>query len=248
MSALIFAVPGLSFAQATTPAPTRETPRPQDIDPAVDTSRPAASEAAPARETPRPQDINPGVDTSATAPSGSSASPSRSTATRKPPLTNGKNGTAAAPGTTAPNGAAGPTASGLQPGGATRSAPGKGKGKALDRLELDTTQITGNRELPKVLYIVPWKRADLGDLVGKPVNSLLDEVLTPVDRDVFKRENRYYRALMPDGSQPANGQTSGGSEGQSGGQSESKAGSTSTPSPDASSASGTAAPAAKDER
>jgi len=71
------------------------------------------------------------------------------------------------------------------------------KGKALDRLELDTTQITGNRELPKVLYIVPWKRSDLGDLVGKPVNSLLDEVLTPVDRDVFQRENRYYRALTP---------------------------------------------------
>jgi len=69
---------------------------------------------------------------------------------------------------------------------------------AKDRLELDTTQITGNRELPKVLYIVPWKRADLGDLLGKPVNSLLDEVLEPVDRDVFKRENRYYRALQPD--------------------------------------------------
>jgi hypothetical protein len=48
-----------------------------------------------------------------------------------------------------------------------------------------------------VLYIVPWKRSDLGDLVGKPVNSLLDEVLTPVDRDVFQRENRYYRALTP---------------------------------------------------
>jgi hypothetical protein len=51
--------------------------------------------------------------------------------------------------------------------------------------------------LPKVLYIVPWKRSDLGDLVGKPVNSLLDEVLTPVDRDVFQRVNRYYRALTP---------------------------------------------------
>ncbi len=48
-----------------------------------------------------------------------------------------------------------------------------------------------------MLYIVPWKRSDLGDLVGRPVNSLLDEVLTPVDRDVFQRENRYYRALTP---------------------------------------------------
>jgi hypothetical protein len=71
-------------------------------------------------------------------------------------------------------------------------------GKTEDRLQLDTTQITGNQELPKVLYIVPWKRSDLGDLLGKPANSLLDEVLEPVDRDVFKRENRYYDALKPD--------------------------------------------------
>jgi hypothetical protein len=29
------------------------------------------------------------------------------------------------------------------------------------------------------------------------VNSLLDEVLQPLDRDVFKRENRYYDDLKP---------------------------------------------------
>lgn len=69
---------------------------------------------------------------------------------------------------------------------------------AQDRIELDTTQITGNRELPRVLYVVPWKRPDLGDAGGKPANSLLDEVLTPVDREVFRRQNRYYRALQPD--------------------------------------------------
>jgi hypothetical protein len=83
---------------------------------------------------------------------------------------------------------------------AAAAAGGAHGGKSLDRLELDTTQITGNRELPKVLYIVPWKRSDLGDLVGRPVNSLLDEVLTPVDRDVFQRQNRYYDALQPDGA------------------------------------------------
>ena len=27
--------------------------------------------------------------------------------------------------------------------------------------------ITGNSELPKVMYIVPWKHSDLGDLVGQ---------------------------------------------------------------------------------
>ena len=70
--------------------------------------------------------------------------------------------------------------------------------RAQDRLELDTTQITGNRELPRVLYVVPWKRSDLGDLAGRPANSLLDEVLAPVDRDVFRRQNSYYQALKPD--------------------------------------------------
>ena len=74
--------------------------------------------------------------------------------------------------------------------------------KAVDRLQLDATAITGNRELPKVLYIVPWRNAELGDLVGRPVNSLLDEVLSPVDRSVFQRQNRYYDALRPDASAP----------------------------------------------
>ena len=77
------------------------------------------------------------------------------------------------------------------------------KGNAKDRLDLDSTQITGNRELPKVLYIVPWRSAEMGDLVGRPVNSLLDEVLEPVDRDVFRRQNRYFEALQPNEAAPA---------------------------------------------
>jgi hypothetical protein len=77
------------------------------------------------------------------------------------------------------------------------------RGNAQDRLDLDSTQITGNRELPKVLYIVPWRSAELGDLVGRPVNSLLDEVLEPVDRDVFRRQNRYFEALQPNSAAPA---------------------------------------------
>jgi hypothetical protein len=64
-----------------------------------------------------------------------------------------------------------------------------------DRVDLDTTTVTGNQELPKVMYIVPWKKSDIGDLSGKPPGSLLDEVLAPVDRDVFRREVRYYDAL-----------------------------------------------------
>jgi hypothetical protein len=81
---------------------------------------------------------------------------------------------------------------------ASRGTAANGARVVQDRLELDATQITGNRELPRVMYVVPWKRADLGDLSSRPVRSLLDEVLSPVDRDVFQRQNHYYEALRPD--------------------------------------------------
>lgn len=77
---------------------------------------------------------------------------------------------------------------------------------SADRLELDTTVVTGNRELPKVLYIVPWKKADMGELPAQPFNTLLDEVLTPVDRDVFRREVTYFDAAT--GRSDANQSTS----------------------------------------
>jgi hypothetical protein len=70
--------------------------------------------------------------------------------------------------------------------------------RQLDRLELDSSSIIGNQELPKVMYIVPWKDADIGDLQGKPVNSLLDEVLSPLDREVFQRQVRYFDQLNAD--------------------------------------------------
>jgi hypothetical protein len=76
--------------------------------------------------------------------------------------------------------------------------------KTNDRLNLDTTVVTGNRELPKVLYIVPWKKADIGDLPAQPFNTLLDEVLAPVDRDVFRREVTYYGAIAK-GTEPSAG-------------------------------------------
>lgn len=62
---------------------------------------------------------------------------------------------------------------------------------AQDRAEIDRTRITGNRELPKVLYIVPWKKPLPGDLSGRPLVSVLDEALAPLDRDVVRRELRY---------------------------------------------------------
>ena len=71
-------------------------------------------------------------------------------------------------------------------------------GRVMDSLELGRTEITGNQELPKVLYIVPWHKADPGNLIGKPVNTLLDEVLAPLDRDEFIRQVDYYDDLYGD--------------------------------------------------
>jgi len=67
--------------------------------------------------------------------------------------------------------------------------------QVMDRMELGRTEITGNQELPKVMYIVPWKKADPGDLMGRPVNTLLDEVLAPLDREEFVRQVDYYGDL-----------------------------------------------------
>jgi len=71
-------------------------------------------------------------------------------------------------------------------------------GQVMDRMELGRTEITGNQELPKVMYIVPWQNPDPGDLLDRPVNSLLDEVLAPIDRDEFLRQVDYYRDLYGD--------------------------------------------------
>ena len=69
--------------------------------------------------------------------------------------------------------------------------------KADDRADMDQTKIIGNRELPKVLYIVPWKKPSPGELAGRPMKSVLDEALAPIDRDVFRRQVRYDAQIQP---------------------------------------------------
>lgn len=70
-------------------------------------------------------------------------------------------------------------------------------------LDLEATEIRGNQELPKVLYIVPWKDPAMAELAGRPVNSLVEEVLAPVDRDVFRRQSRYFGQLYGPAGQAA---------------------------------------------
>jgi hypothetical protein len=158
------------------------------------TSGPAQPAAT--RGLPTPEELEPAVNTTPSAPAAPAAAGSNTAPTAAA-------ADAEASGVTPPSRSAahapGPKATSRE----TAAAPASRKG--ADRLQLDATEITGNRELPKVLYIVPWKRSDLGDLVGKPVNSLLDEVLEPIDRDVFQRENRYYNGLKPPAAAPKGG-------------------------------------------
>jgi hypothetical protein len=62
-------------------------------------------------------------------------------------------------------------------------------------VDLGATDITGNKELPKVMVIVPWKDSLGAGGVIKPTDSLLDDVLQPVDRGVFQRQIRYFGQL-----------------------------------------------------
>jgi hypothetical protein len=75
---------------------------------------------------------------------------------------------------------------------ATRPAPAD---RAVDRLQLDSTAITGNRELPKVMSIVPWKAAEPPAGPDRPMGSLIEELLSPLDRDEFRREITYFSDL-----------------------------------------------------
>ena len=64
------------------------------------------------------------------------------------------------------------------------------------KLKLEETEITGARELPKVLYIVPWKKT-APDSRPLPMKSLMEEVLAPIDMDVFRRQVRYHEFTQP---------------------------------------------------
>jgi hypothetical protein len=133
----------------------------------------AQAPSRPRSTPPNPADLEPAVDVGGTRVAVATRPPAAATQAAVPAAP--KPATAAAP--------------------AAAAAPQAANRRAMDSLDLGTTSITGNQELPKVLYIVPWKKSDLGDLVGRPVNTLLDEVLAPVDPAVFQRHLSYYDSL-----------------------------------------------------
>lgn len=84
-------------------------------------------------------------------------------------------------------------------GGEGTPVPAPVRAPGVDQLQLEATAVRGNQELPKVLYIVPWKEPAAVKVTGRPVNSLVEEVLAPVDREVFRRQVRYFEQLYAPG-------------------------------------------------
>ena len=61
-------------------------------------------------------------------------------------------------------------------------------------VDIGGTSMIGNKELPKSLFIVPWKNAEVGD--SGSLSDTLGESMSVVDREVFLREVQYYDFLQ----------------------------------------------------
>ncbi len=67
---------------------------------------------------------------------------------------------------------------------------------AQEILQLEGTEIIGNKELPRVLYIVPWKSVERFELSSPPIISIMDQPLVRIDRAAFKRQIHYHNAIF----------------------------------------------------
>lgn len=66
---------------------------------------------------------------------------------------------------------------------------------AQDRLDMQGTAIIGNRELPKVLYIVPWQSAQRIPLDTPPFSSILDQPMGMIERKELQQTLQIHHLL-----------------------------------------------------
>jgi hypothetical protein len=67
--------------------------------------------------------------------------------------------------------------------------------KPAEHIRLDETVISGNQELPKVLYIVPWQDPSGIPKIELDPNFTEHEVFRRLYPPTYKRELQYYDAL-----------------------------------------------------
>ncbi len=76
---------------------------------------------------------------------------------------------------------------------------------SLQAAEIEETvlgmNVSGNKEAPNLLYIIPWKESS--DKASPPeVYRLMDEVYSTVDPDVFQKEVNFFEQLQTAQSNP----------------------------------------------
>ncbi len=62
-------------------------------------------------------------------------------------------------------------------------------------LNLEST-FQGNREQPRVLYIVPWQQPGGPPELERPISGDIDQLFEPIDRTSFQRELKYIKFLQ----------------------------------------------------
>lgn len=71
-----------------------------------------------------------------------------------------------------------------------------------EEIEMELTVFKGNTELPKVLYIVPWKRLADGNIKQKLVlHSLFEDAFDPIEPRAFQQYVEDYRYFAGAGSE-----------------------------------------------
>ena len=66
---------------------------------------------------------------------------------------------------------------------------------SVERIEMEGTSIIGNKEQPNILYILPWRTADLPEMVELPLSSLINDALQPIDRETVLRQQKYQQII-----------------------------------------------------
>ncbi len=66
---------------------------------------------------------------------------------------------------------------------------------AEQRLDMEGAAIFGNKESPNILYVVPWRKPNSKLSMLPPRMGSIDELLAPLDRDVFRRRIDWHQTF-----------------------------------------------------
>ncbi|WP_444994257.1 hypothetical protein [Aliikangiella sp. IMCC44359] len=61
--------------------------------------------------------------------------------------------------------------------------------------------VTGTKDLPNVLYIIPWK-GNKTQVAPPEITRLVDEIYSPVDPEVFTKQVKFYYQLTTKSIEP----------------------------------------------